>query len=224
MIEEIKNYYDNLAKEYDTNRFENSYGRYIDSQERLFLKKSLVNDLESKILDLGCGTGRFLNYAGFGVDISEKMIEVAKEKFPNKTIKVGSLSDIPFDDNFFDVIYSFHVIMHLNKEITQDFLTESHKKLNMKGKLIFDFPSKKRRNTTNYKAKNWHAANSFTLEEIKKMTENNWKLKHYQGILFFPLHRLPRGLRKLFVKIDNLICSTFLREYSSYIFVALEKI
>jgi ubiquinone/menaquinone biosynthesis C-methylase UbiE len=101
-------------------------------------------DKNNKILDLGCGTGRFLEFANYGVDISPKMIEVAKTKFPKKEIIEGSVSSIPFPENHFDVIYSLHVIMHLNKEITQAFLIETHKKLKSNGKLIFDFPSDKR--------------------------------------------------------------------------------
>jgi hypothetical protein len=33
----ILNYYNHLAKTYDENRFGNSYGKYIDEQERAFL-------------------------------------------------------------------------------------------------------------------------------------------------------------------------------------------
>ena len=38
---EIKKYYDTLAQSYDSDRFENSYGKFIDTQERLYLKECL---------------------------------------------------------------------------------------------------------------------------------------------------------------------------------------
>ncbi|PZQ78727.1 MAG: hypothetical protein DI548_15745, partial [Flavobacterium johnsoniae] len=101
MIEEIKIYYDELASTYDQNRFGNSYGTYIDIQERAYLKKCLPHLSSANILDLGCGTGRFLDLASHGVDISPKMIEVAKHKFPEKNISLGSVSDIPHPDAFF---------------------------------------------------------------------------------------------------------------------------
>ena len=223
MIEEIKNYYDDLAPNYDTNRFENSYGKYINIQERKFLTSILPLDKNKKILDLGCGTGRFLEFANYGVDISPKMIEIAKTKFPKKVIIEGSVSSIPFPENHFDVIYSLHVIMHLNKEITQSFLDETHKKLKSNGKLIFDFPSDKRRKKVNYKVNNWHAANQFTTDEIIKMSETNWKLKKHNGILFLPIHRFPNFIRPLLLSIDNFLCHSFLKEYSSYIIIELEK-
>ncbi len=169
MINEIKKYYDNLAKKYDNNRFENSYGKYLDYQERAFFNSRITKNDNSKILDLGCGTGRFLNFANFGVDISPKMIAVSESKFPNIEFREGSVSNIPFEDDFFETIFSMHVIMHLNHKITMDFLDESHKKLKNNGKLIFDFPSKKRRKLMNFKSQNWHAANSFSIDKIKKM-------------------------------------------------------
>ena len=83
---EIKKYYNDLASSYDSNRFNNSYGKYIDSQERLFLDAFLPKIPSEKILDLGCGTGRFLDFAKYGVDVSPNMIAIAKSKFPEKEI------------------------------------------------------------------------------------------------------------------------------------------
>lgn len=223
MIEAIKKYYDELAPTYDSNRFENSYGKYIHCQERRFLEKKVGKKSESKILDLGCGTGRFLDLANYGADISPRMIEVARSKFPTTEIKEGSVTDIPFDDGFFDTIYSLHVIMHLDKEITQNFLNESHRKLNPNGKLIFDFPSKKRRKLANYNSENWHAANHFSIKEILKMSENKWKLVSYRGILFLPIHRFPNWIRPFFTGIDSILCATFLKEYASYLIIEFEK-
>jgi SAM-dependent methyltransferase len=187
------------------------------------LKKNLPLDKNHNILDLGCGTGRFLEFANYGVDISPEMIRVAKTKFQEKQICEGSVSSIPFPNRYFDVIYCLHVIMHLNKDITESFLEETHKKLKPKGRLVFDFPSKKRRKTVNYKAKNWHAANQFSIEEIIKISEPNWKLIKYNGILFFPIHRFPNFIRPLFLFIDNFLCHSFLKDYASYIIIELEK-
>jgi len=223
MIEEIKKYYDDLARSYDSNRFENSYGQYIDLQERSFLKAFLPLKSSSNILDLGCGTGRFLNLANYGVDISSNMIEIAQSKFPKIRFKEGSVSNIPFENNHFDAIYSLHVIMHLNQEITQSFLSETHKKLKSNGKLIFDFPSKKRRKLVGYTSENWHAANEFSIDEIIKLSESNWKLVRFRGVLFLPIHRFPIIIRRFFVIIDNVLCRSFFKEYASYVIIELEK-
>lgn len=224
MFDEIKKYYDDLAENYDNNRFENSYGKYIDVQERTFFKSRITKNENSKILDLGCGTGRFLDFANFGVDISPNMIAESKLKFPNIEFRDGSVSEIPFEDNFFETIFSLHVIMHLNLEITNYFLEESYEKLQDNGRLIFDFPSKKRRKLMNFKSQNWHAANSFYIDEIKKMIQKKWIITNLQGILFLPIHRFPKFSRTFFTKIDTLLCKSFLKEYASYCIIELKKI
>ena len=223
MNEEIKSYYDELAPNYDANRFGNSYGKFIDGQERAFLKKNLPEISASKILDLGCGTGRFLNFANFGVDISPKMIEIAQEKYPEKTLKIGTLSEIPFEHHYFDSIFCFHVIMHLDEKNLEAFLKETSQKLAKNGTLIFDFPSKKRRHFLNFKKNGWHGANDFSMEDLRSKLDSNWEIEKNEGILFFPIHRIPVYFRSVFKKLDSLICRSLLKEYSSYIIVKLRK-
>ncbi|CAM4011791.1 MULTISPECIES: class I SAM-dependent DNA methyltransferase [Flavobacterium] len=223
MNNEIKNYYDELATTYDENRFGNSYGKFIDEQERTFLLAHLPKSNDFSILDLGCGTGRLLEFANFGVDVSEKMIEIAKNKFSDKEFKIGSISSIPYDDDFFDTIFSFHVIMHLDKTSTLDFLKESRLKLKTKGNLIFDFPSKKRRLLTNYKADNWHGANHFSIDEIKEVIGEESVINTIRGVLFLPIHRIPIRFRKFVLKLDDLLCNSFLKEYASYLIIELKK-
>lgn len=223
MDEEIKKYYDDLASSYDSNRFNNSYGKYIDNQERAFLNSILSKNLSRKILDLGCGTGRFLDFANHAVDISPNMIKIAQQKFPNVDFRQGSVSNIPFEDNYFDCIFSFHVIMHLNSKTTEEFLKESFLKTNKNGIILFDFPSKKRRKLIQYKSKNWHASNELSIKEIKKMIGIDWKIITIQGILFLPIHRFPKATRRWFITIDNWLCKSFLKEYSSYLIIKLQK-
>lgn len=217
----ILEYYDKLAESYDNNRFGNSYGKYIDQQERHFLNSFFKTKNYSKILDLGCGTGRLLNFATHGADFSEKMLKIAQQKYSEKILAKGEISNIPFQDNF-DCIFSFHVIMHQSKEETKLFLNECSKKLSKKGILIFDYPTKTRRKTTSPQ-EDWHAGNSFTSKEILEFSENQWIIKNISGILFFPIHRFPKKVRNLFLPLDNFLCKTFLKNWASYQIVVLEK-
>lgn len=222
MKSSILEYYNNLAGTYDKNRFGNSYGKYIDEQERTFLTSFFKNKKYSKILDLGCGTGRLLNFATHGTDFSEEMLNIAKEKHPEKIIAKGEISEIHFN-NEFDCIFCFHVIMHQNKSETQLFLKECHKKLYKNGILIFDYPTKNRRKVGSPQ-EDWHAGNSFTVSEIRELSEDQWKIKNTTGILLFPIHRLPKSIRKYFLLVDIFLCKTFLKNWASYHIVVLEKI
>ena len=218
---QIHQYYNNLAKTYDENRFENSYGKYIDEQERYFLNSFFINKKYSTILDLGCGTGRLLNFATHGADFSQEMLNIVREKFPQKQLKIGDISNIPFEENF-DCIFCFHVIMHQSKQETENFLNECHKKLNKNGILIFDYPIKSRRKVSSPQ-QDWHANNSFTPNEILDLIKSDWKIIERKGVLFFPIHRIPKALRTMFLPLDIMICRTFLKNWASYQIVVLKK-
>ena len=217
----IYKYYNNLAKSYDDNRFENSYGKYIDAQERFFLQSILNNKSYAKILDLGCGTGRLTHFATHGVDFSEEMIKIVTKKHPEKSFQVGNITQIPFEIKF-DCIFCFHVIMHQNRENTLKFLEECHQKITNNGILIFDYPTKNRRRAISTQ-EDWHASNSFNDEEIKEILHPNWEIINQTGVLFFPIHRFPNKIRNWFLRIDNFICRSFMRKWASYQIVVLKK-
>jgi len=217
----IHQYYNSLANTYDQERFENSYGIYIDQQERHFLNSFFSEKQLGAILDLGCGTGRFMNFATHGVDFSQEMLMVTQKKFPQKKLCIGEISGIPFTENF-DCIFSFHVIMHQSKEETYSFLNECHKKLNKNGVLIFDYPTKTRKKKS-FSAEHWHGNNSFTETEMYTIIKGDWKILKTIGILFFPIHRIPEKYRRLFLALDIIICKTFLKQWASYTILVIEK-
>lgn len=219
-MSEIVNYYNDLASTYDQDRFDNSYGRFIDCQERNILDRLLTNKKE-EILDLACGTGRLLNYASIGVDASAKMIEMARKKFPEKTFLQNEANQITLQDNAVDTIISFHFFMHLDHSKINQVLEESHRVLKKNGRIIFDIPSRKRRNLFGYKKENWHGAFSLSVEDFKE--DPNFKIKRTFGFLFFPIHRFPEFCRKSLIKFDSFLANSFLKEYSSYLIIELEK-
>lgn len=220
-MNEIISYYDNLAKIYDKDRFDNSYGKFIDKQERNILNKLLTNENET-ILDLACGSGRFMDCADYGTDASKEMVKIAQEKFPNKKIYVSDAAKTSFDDRSIDTIISFHFFMHLDKEKVSKILQECDRILSKNGRIIFDIPSSKRRKLINHQSENWHGAFSLTNQEIKEL-HPNFEIKNSFGILFIPIHRLPKKLRPSFIKLDNLLSNSFLKEYSSYQIFELVK-
>ena len=76
-----------------------------------------------KVLDLGCGTGRdaslFLpaGYDYTGIDLSDGMVFEAKKLFSKGKFMVMDLSNLEFDDELFDGIWSFAAYLHLPKKI-----------------------------------------------------------------------------------------------------------
>lgn len=90
-----------------------------------------------RLLDIGCGRGEFLNgfinqgVHGFGFDQSD----AAKRLCPNALITVGDIEGtLPYEDNFFDVIFNKSVIEHFY--FPERILTEIHRILKPNGLLI----------------------------------------------------------------------------------------
>ena len=105
--------YNQIANKYDCTRTSNS--NTID----LFHEKVKLGK-EIKVLDFGCGTGNYLttifNQFGcncFGIEPSDSMRELAKQKKQKILIKKGSHKLIPFPDNEFDFVYMTDVIHHV---------------------------------------------------------------------------------------------------------------
>ena len=219
-MNKIIEYYDHLATSYDEDRFENTYGKFIDQQERNVLNQILTNKNEI-VLDLACGSGRLLNFATIGIDGSENMLKISKQKHPDKTLYQADAEQIPLEENSVDTIISFHFFMHLQQEKIDNIFAECARILKKNGRIIFDVPSKKRRSLLNFKNNEWHGAYSTTLEALKQ--NPHFKMERTFGILFFPIHRFPKFARKFFTKIDLLFANSFLKEYSSYLIIEFKK-
>lgn len=223
MKEEITKYYNDLAKDYDADRFSNSYGQYIHRQEDEIIIKYLDEKETGHNLDLACGSGRFLKYADYGIDISREMVEISKKKYPQKKISIEDAENLSFLNSFFDNIFSFHLFMHLNISCMINILYEVNRVLKKGGYFIFDVPSEKRRKITGYKSPNWHGGNQISIKSLKRLIGPEWELVTSHGTAFFPIHHLPKKLRKRFVKFDSFMCNSFLKEYSSHLIFILRK-
>ncbi len=219
----IQDYYNQLANEYDEDRFNNTYGQYIHTQEQQILKHKLSGIAKDSILDMGCGTGRFLEFAHHGVDFSEGMLQEAKSKFPNHHLKVGDVRQLPFEEHTFEAIYSLHVFMHLDMATVKSAIQEAHRVLKPNGIFIFDFPSKARRQLINYQKEGWHGNTALDVNMVQSMSEGLFEVKGYDGVLCFPIHRIPIGLRSYFIRLDNWLGKSFLKKWASYHFIYLKK-
>lgn len=221
-MEEIIEYYNKLANNYDLDRFENSYGKFIDKQQRRILKRLLTN-VNERVLDLACGSGRFLSFADIGIDGSSEMVKIANQKYPEIQIINANADETGLKDNSIDTIICFHLFMHLDKEKMHIIFIECERILSKNGRLIFDIPSAKRRKLIKYKRINWHGGYSLTLDEIKKYFPQ-FKIRRSFGIMILPIHRFPNYFRKYLFKIDEFLSNSILKEYSSYLTIELIKL
>jgi len=117
----------------------------------LYSNQFVLNSINLKhtlvLLDVGCGTGILLNILAelnmdlrlYGIDISEQMIKVARNKNTNIKFCQSSSGYIPFQENMFDYVTcatSFHHYQSSNNA-----LTEMYRVLKKNGTLIVLDPS-----------------------------------------------------------------------------------
>ena len=114
--DQIRSHFDELSDVRDVwrSRNQNYYAADLSYMQFIVPKGS-------RILDLGCGTGDLLaklepSY-GVGVDLSERIIDVAKRKFPDLKFFVGDVEDEAFISNLegpFDYILLSDTIGYLD--------------------------------------------------------------------------------------------------------------
>lgn len=141
-------------------RFRDSYERQLDDavrfsgQDREFftrakaralidLARRRVGDPQSlSALDVGCGVG--LTVAQLqgsfgkvaGVDISDGMIERARERDPDTDYRVYSGTRLPYDDASFDVVFTICVLHHVPRSSRYMFMAELSRVLKPGGLVV----------------------------------------------------------------------------------------
>src|SRR5262245_57503508 len=66
-----------------------------------------------RVLDIGCGAGVFLRLVAdrgaepTGIDASESLIGLARERVPEGEVQVADMESLPYDDDAFDLVTGF---------------------------------------------------------------------------------------------------------------------
>ena len=110
-------YYDAFSARYEDRRGGNDPGGYhelLDELETEFLSQFGTG---RDVLEVGCGTGLLLDRirtfarSARGVDISPAMLRRASER--GHDVREASATELPFEDETFDVTCSFKVLAHV---------------------------------------------------------------------------------------------------------------
>ncbi len=122
------------------------------SEDSIYLQKKWREEGACSVLDLGCGLGRHAIYFaenGFdvtAVDLSEDAVELVKEKAKEEgvhiTCEVADMINLPFADNTFDRVFSYHVISHQDTKGVQKVIDEISRVLKPGGKFFLTLCSK----------------------------------------------------------------------------------
>lgn len=156
---------------------------------------------KAKILDIGFGTGILTKklyddgYEIYGIDFSQNMIEIAKEKMPFASlIKYDFSKGLPEEirDNSFDYIISTYAMHHLGDGEKNEFIEKLENYLNKDGKIIIgDIAFKTRELLEKCKAnynEYWDDEEIyFVFEELKESLYNKnisfTEISHCSGVI-----------------------------------------
>jgi SAM-dependent methyltransferase len=154
------------------------------------------------ILDAGCGTGGMLaecnGYNAFGLDISEEAMNFCRiRKLPN--VSLGSICDIPFEDNSFNVIISLDVLYHLDVSDDVLALKEFYRVTAPSGMLILNLPAYDFLRSSHDKMN--YTRHRYTLREVRDKVERaGFAIERitYRNTALFPLAAAVRTIKKMF--------------------------
>jgi demethylmenaquinone methyltransferase/2-methoxy-6-polyprenyl-1,4-benzoquinol methylase len=130
----VKEYYDTRAPEYD--EWYLGAGRFASRERPGWLDavsalEQAVRKLEpARTLDVACGTGfltRHLRGSVTGLDQSERMIEIARERMPSAEFVRADAIPLPFGGRSFERVFTGHFYGHLDRDEREAFLAEARR-------------------------------------------------------------------------------------------------
>lgn len=177
------------------NKFWNDYTKHKGPTS--FPMHIIEKYAKGKILDLGCGDGthagmvrQFFDGEIYAIDPSDDIIAKAQHRYPDINFQPASAYELPYDDNFFDLVYAIDVIEHL--KTPEKMLAEVKRVLKPDGIVIFqtpNYPIKRFYDFNNFLAKkNWRKNfkddpthfYKFTALKLKKMCSKFFEVKNFE--------------------------------------------
>jgi len=130
----VKEYYDTRAPEYDD--WWLGVGLYSDrsrpgwEEELAELARTLGSLPPARTLDVACGTGFITQHLPgdvTGLDQSERMLAIARERIPTARFVAGDALELPFADGTFDRLFTSYFYCHLEEADRLRFLAEARR-------------------------------------------------------------------------------------------------
>ncbi|MCE5205937.1 MAG: methyltransferase domain-containing protein [Porphyromonadaceae bacterium] len=136
--------YAQKSREY-YNKLANGYNDSLEALYTLRFKRMLLDEIvieseRNSLLDVACGNGSLLKMLsakyrlkGYGIDISEKMIDSARSMYPEFQFDVSSCEETSFQDEAFDAITVSAAYHHFPD--VKGFAREAYRLLKPEGRL-----------------------------------------------------------------------------------------
>lgn len=162
--------------------------------------------VEGRILEFGCGRGKLLGglknvTEKYGVDLSERAIEYARENVKDGKFIVADVCNTPFPDRYFDFVYSIEVIEHIPDAASM--LSEMHRVLKPGGYAYIQTP--------NYPIKRCYDFLHWMRGKRKELKDD------YTHVSKFSFRKLRNLCKSLFIVVEIRSRNLFGEKYFSFI-------
>lgn len=161
-----------------------------------------------RMLDAGCGTGKTLSecqpYDTYGMDYSEDAIAYSRSRSVANLAR-GSISQVPFKSETFDIVLSLDVLYHRNVESDVAALRELHRVMQGSGRLLLNLPAYNFLRSRHDEA--IHTQRRYTVRGLREKLETagfTVEIITYRNTVLFPITVIMRVVKKLFpVEADH---------------------
>lgn len=171
MNKNVVSIYNKIANKYHKTFFTPS--NYLDDFLRYIPKKR-------KILDIGCGVGvdssyvKSKGYIPTGIDISKKMLEIAKKNNPQLDFRLSDMRKLNFKNDSYNGIIVSYSLIHIPKNEVPKVISNFYKILKKNGIIYLGLQSGKSREVfidEPFKHGENLFLNIMSLKEIKEILE-----------------------------------------------------
>lgn len=140
--ENIKNMFDEISDKYDFINNLISFSTHLEIKAKAINALKIPNKSSVKVLDLCCGSGdlikivnkKFPNVQVFGVDFSQKMLQIAHKKCKVAELYEADATNLPFNDSFFDFVLMGFGLRNIQDE--NNAILEAYRVLKSGGKFL----------------------------------------------------------------------------------------
>jgi ubiquinone/menaquinone biosynthesis C-methylase UbiE len=234
-LDDRRAYYDDFSAQYERGR-DKGYHAFLDRTE---LGAILPKASGKRVLEAGCGTGILLHHVAnvakeaVGVDLSTGMMQHARSRGLN--VVQGDLLNLPFEDDYFDVVYSCKVLAHVPN--TERVLAELDRVTRPGGRLLLEFYN---RRSVRYLVRKMRPGISVsgdrtdadvytrfdTEKEVVAAAPDGWRLAGRHGIrvatLVPQLFKVP-GLGVAWEKLEAGLTRSPLGRFGGFLLLDFEK-
>lgn len=203
------------------------------------IKTNQQSDQEFNLLDVGCGTGRYLTRflslgKTVGVDISRSMLQQAKENTNGRARLIqADAENLPFKNNTFDVVTCSYLLENLNglEDNPKKVINEMYRVTKNKGQIIFTVETwYLMPNIISYVMsflKRKRPLNFYSVKKIKELTKEldiqSIKIHGLSPItVFFPWARASASMTKSIERIDNKL-EKFIPLFGAQLIIEIKK-